>query len=381
MDKIARKFTDYFLLAGTFVAGVLFGIFVIYTISTQGEPTPEDSDGKNEETENSEEKVDESTDATPEREVSAYLVWWDQERGFETLQDNADVIDTVHPFWYQMKADGTVEPFSGAADEEIVNFCKRNNIKILPVISNEHDPLPVSLMLEDSEVTQAHINNIVALVQENNYDGIEIDYESLNEDDREGLSQFITDLSTTLHENDLLLTSAVHAKKTDEGTWSGPAAQDWATFNTACDSVKIMTYDYHWSTSEAGDIAPLSWMRDVLDYAVSIIDKEKIHLGIHFYGYDWVGEEGQDLTYNDVQELIELFGPVDIQLSEEMERTFTYSRDETEHTVYFSDKLVVEPRIELVTEYDIGGIGIWRIGQEDTENWSVIESEFSISQQ
>jgi spore germination protein YaaH len=306
-------------------------------------------------------------------EVSVYLPWWDQESGHSSIVENADLIHAVHPFWYEMKSDGTVSGFSGAENETIMNYYKDNEILIIPVISNEHDPAPVSVVLNDSALAESHVSAIVDLTLEHNYDGVNIDYESLNAEDRDVYSAFLTDLSTALHDNDKLLYTSVHAKKSDQGTWSGPASQDWSVIGDVSDRIKIMTYDYHWSTSEAGDIAPLSWMRDVLTYAVTVVTPEKIHLGIHFYGYDWVGEKADGVTYNEVEDLLEVHGVTDISESLEGEKYFSYESGGVSHTVYYSDNEVVGPRISLVEEYEIGGIGIWRVGQEDPLNWEVIE--------
>ena len=36
-----------------------------------------------------------------------------------------------------------------------------------------------------------------------------------------------------------------------------------------------------------GPIAPTDWIEKVLDYAVTLVDRDKIQIGIPFYGYDW----------------------------------------------------------------------------------------------
>jgi len=331
--------------------------------------------------------VDSGTDETPEaespreysldKEVSVYLVWWDQDNGFKNLKKYKNLISTVHPFWYQINSDGSISKFSGAEDEEIIEFCKTNNIQIIPVISNEQNPEPVRSIINDKTATDSHISDIMQLVNDNGYDGIEIDYENLEADDRTNYSTFLTDLSNEIHQNSKLLTTAVHAKTADEGSWGGPAAQDWTVINNTCDRVKVMTYDYHWSTSEAGDIAPISWMEEVLDYALTVLNQDKIQLGIHFYGYDWQGKNGKDLTYTDVLDIQESNDIGQIMTTTEEEKYFIYDDEGEKHTVYFADNEVVRPRIELANKYDIAGIGIWRIGQEDELNWTQIEDIFN----
>lgn len=53
------------------------------------------------------------------------------------------------------------------------------------------------------------------------------------------------------------------------------------------DSCAIMTYGYAWNGSAPGPIAPASWVSAVYDYAVTVIPKEKIFLGVAGYGTQW----------------------------------------------------------------------------------------------
>ena len=371
MSRIPWGYIAIFF-AGLAIGSV--GVFLVqrYVFDTDTELESEVTQVQESASEDEEEEVSPRVYAL-QKEVSVYLPWWDQEDGHASIVENAELIHAVHPFWYEMKSDGTVSGFTGAENETIMNYYKDSEIFLIPVISNEHDPEPVSTVLNNATLTTKHIAAIMALVSEYDYDGVNIDYESLNAGDRAVYSAFLTELSTQLHEDGKLLYTSVHAKKSDMGTWDGPAAQDWAVIGDVSDKVKIMTYDYHWSTSEAGDIAPLSWMRDVMTYAVTVLDPDKIHLGIHFYGYDWVGEQAEGLTYTDVVALIEVQGVADIGMSLESEKNFSYQVDGVNHTVYYVDDEVVEPRVSLVEEFGIAGIGIWRAGGEDEQVWDVIE--------
>jgi len=310
------------------------------------------------------------------KKVAVWLPWYDQDQGFEVLKNNRDKISTVKPFWYQVKKDGSLKKFSGAEDEEIINFAKENNIQLVPTITNECEPYESEKMLKSKTARAKNIENILELVVANDYDGIEVNYECLSDKSLRSIySNFISQLSDRLHEKGKILSSAVHAKTNDQGEWEGAFIQDWKILGKKCDQIKIMTYDYHWSTSEAGNIAPISWMREVLDYAVKVLPRDKIYLGIHFYGYDWQGEEARDLTYSDVLELIERYKPK-IKLSKEKEKYFVYNEGGEKHKVYFADHETIIPRIELVSKYKIAGIGIWRIGQEDEKNWQTIAKVF-----
>lgn len=341
--------------------------------------------GKSEDTTDNTETPGQTEDETPDepadivknvnKEVAVYLTWWMQSDGFETIKANHNVITQVNPFWYTLEADGSLIAFAGAEDATIVSYCQRNGITVIPVISNEQDTALVEAIIDNESVKERLIANIVAKVKAQNYDGIEIDYENLLARDKEAYSDFIDDLADALHAEDKVLAIALHAKTSDPGTWDGPAAQDYRRLGAAADYVKIMTYDYHWSTSEAGDIAPITWMTQVYNYAITRIPEEKLLVGIHLYGYDWVGEKGTDSNYVQIQGLISIYSPT-IKTSNEGEKYFTYQKGGVTHTVYYSDGAVVADRAEYALTYDLAGVAFWSLGGEDPTTWSTIETLF-----
>ena len=107
------------------------------------------------------------------------------------------------------------------------------------------------------------------------YDGIDLDYENLRASDRAAFTSFVQHLAGALHAQGKLLTVNVYAKTSEPGTWDGPQAQDWWAIGQAADQVRIMTYEYSWSTSPPGPIAPVNWVNDVIGYATSQIPPGK----------------------------------------------------------------------------------------------------------
>jgi hypothetical protein len=227
------------------------------------------------------------TEATRQLEVSI----WAPVAGFleqQTLLNNADVLDEVNFFWYTLGADGGIE--GGVMASQAIVAARQAGLRIVPsIVNGGFDAQRVSLVVNDPARRARHIADILALVRDNDYDGIDIDYESLNPADRDAFSLFIEELALALHAEGKLLSIAVHAKTDDAGAWSGAAAQDWARLGAAVDSFKIMTYDFHNGASEAGPIAPLDWVDAVLSYAATVVPPEKTWMGVPVYGYNWTG--------------------------------------------------------------------------------------------
>ena len=296
---------------------------------------------------------------------------WAPVAGFleqQTMQQNADVLDEVNFFWYTLGADGGID--GGIMAVEAVRVAREAGLRIVPsIVNGGFDAQRVGDVVNDPARRARHIDDILALVRDNGFDGIDIDYESLNPADRDAFSFFIEELAAALHAEGKLLSIAVHAKTDDAGAWSGAAAQDWARLGAAVDAFKIMTYDFHSGGSEAGPIAPLDWVDDVLSYAATVVPPAKTWMGVPFYGYDWTGSTGQSLNWRQALKLAEQNGVEPQRDPSSGEAWFTYS--DGSHTVYFNDAETMAARLDIIRG-NHPGIAIWPLGGEDPANWTAI---------
>ena len=292
-----------------------------------------------------------------------------------SFEANKDVLDEISPFWYTAAADGSLLGDEGARDAALVQAAHAAGVLVLPTIHNVNGPERLLPLLRDEGLRARHVQAIVDEVRQHDYDGIDIDYETLAPELRAPYSAFMQQLGDALHADGKMLTVAVHAKTADFGGLGG--FQDWALLGQVCDRVRIMTYDYHWRGGGPGPIAPLSWVRSVAEYGRSVVPAQKLQLGIAFYGYNWgPGEDAISMTWNDIQALIEQHKP-EVNLAARSadgpieESWFRYGN----RTVWYSDHRSLEPKLRLVDEFDLAGIAIWRLGDEDPGNWEVVRNQ------
>ena len=300
---------------------------------------------------------------------------WAPYAGFleqQTLTENAGVVDEVNFVWYTLHERGKIE--GSVLSSQALAAAREAHLRVVPTIANSGFDRDIVLQaIGDPADRTRHVQELAALVEENGYDGLDVDYESLAAEDREVFSLFIEELAGALHDNGRILSIAVHAKTDDAGTWGGPAAQDWRRLGAAVDEFKIMTYDYHYAGGEAGPIAPLEWVDQVLDYAATIVPPELTWVGVHFYGYDWLGNAAEGLEW---QQVVKRAAQNDaqIQRDEPGEAWFTY--DDNRHTVYFTDAQALDERLVYLMERHprLAGAAIWRLGGEDPGNWDVLQA-------
>jgi len=324
-----------------------------------------------------------ATHATLAKRVSGNLVFWDQSRGFDVIRANADLFSDISPFWYRVAADGHVTPYTTEAgasyeDPAILSFLRANGILVIPTVANilngVWDGALVSRIIADPALTTVNIESLVQLAVTKEYDGIDLDYENLNASDRPAFTSFVNQLAVALHANGKLLTVNVYAKTSEPGTWSGPQAQDWWAIGQVADQVRIMTYEYHWSTSGAGPISPVDWVGDVLAFARTTIPAQKIMQGVPLYGYDWVGQSGVDVVWEQAMALVRQYGATVQWDAASASPWFEYLAKRTRHTVWFENASSVDAKLQVNAAYDAGGVSFWRLGGQDPEVWSTLRN-------
>jgi spore germination protein len=110
--------------------------------------------------------------------------------GYDSLMDNLDTINIVHPFWYTPMPDGTIQATIGAGDEDKLAAWREAELPILPSIFSS-----IFTFIQTPEGREHHIAAIVDLVERFDYDGIDIDYEGFPAETRDDFTLFVEELS------------------------------------------------------------------------------------------------------------------------------------------------------------------------------------------
>ncbi len=296
--------------------------------------------------------------------VAGWLTSWD-EASFSSFKNNLDTLTEVHPFVYTIGADGvSVVPDEGDWHKnEVMRLAKQHNIKVIPTISG--DVNFSDLMLNDPAKQSAHIAEIVKIVEDNNYDGFDIDYEGfMNGYNRDVYVAFMQELSEQLHARHKTVAIAIEAFNRQ---------QNWEELGKAVDRFMIMGYDYHAAkTTEVGPIGPANWLSEVIEYAATRVPREKIVLGLGTYGYSWIYDGAQYTStavgYHDALDIAKETGNT-IQHDADNTPYFTYDRGQGLRYLYFEDAASTKPKLDLVGKHKIAGIAYWRLGTEDPKVW------------
>jgi spore germination protein len=202
----------------------------------------------------------------------------------------------------------------------------------------------------------------------NDYDGLQIDFENIPQRDGEPYLSFLKELRAGLGKKMFTVALAARTRKVADDVY------DYEKILPVVDRILVMAYDEHWSTSAAGPIASLAWCKRVADYSLKIIGKEKLIMGLPFYGRGWGRpNHSQAYIYTSVERVIKENNVKDIRRENGIP-AFDYNAT-VSVKVYYEDEYSLSARMEMYRSMGVAAIGFWRLGQETSAVWPHLKLE------
>lgn len=306
----------------------------------------------------------------------------------DSLAAYGSQISAVAPFWYRLAPDGpalvqehqTADGSYTGDMETVISEAYRHGISVLALVHNMVYPGQVDgarlaeAVLENEKTRGEFINQLESIIKEYGCDGVNLDIEKVNLDDRERFSLLVKELFERLDPQGYKVTVCVPAKTHDNlsSSWSGPF--DYMAIGRYSHSVIIMTYDEHGYHSGPGPIASSGWVREVAKYAVENIPAEKVLLGIPGYGFDWTAGQARPRYISFAQAVAAAESmQVDVLWDNAVHSPFfKYSDGCSEHEVWFENAVSFKHKLDIVQEFNLRGIAIWRLGMEDPGLWDIL---------
>ena len=200
------------------------------------------------------------------------------------------------------------------------------------------------------------------------YDGLQIDFESIPQRDGETFFSFLAELRAGLGNKIFSVALPARIKKVSNDVY------DYEKIAPIADRILIMAYDEHWSTSDPGPIASLAWCRKVAAYCMGVIGSEKLIMGLPFYGRGWSSaNHSQAYVYTQIERIIRENNITDIKRENGIP-TFNYTAT-VNVKVYYEDEYSLSVRMEMYKAMGVSSIGFWRVGQETPGIWKLLSLE------
>lgn len=291
-------------------------------------------------------------------------------------------INVVSPSFFSLVSNGNGKLFNNVGTNGInyINWAKQNNYKVWAIVSNNSYKDTTSVILNSYTLRTNLINSIVDLANQYNLDGINIDFENMNESDKDMFSRFIIELKPKLQEAGKILSVDVTAPD-GGGSWS--MCYNRNVIGDVADYIVFMAYDQYGSASaKEGTTAGFNWVETNLKKFIDReeIESKKIILGIPLYTRLWTEKDGKVTSKIVNMKAVNDVLPKDVtkNWNDELKQNYVeYTKDGATYKMWIEDEESIKAKVSLVNKYNLAGTAAWAKDREKEEIWTVIKEELN----
>jgi spore germination protein YaaH len=303
--------------------------------------------------------------------VFAFLLA-DTDQSFVDFQTHYQEIGTVAPTYYDCDANGNL---TGANVPLITQWAQARRVAVLPRFNCQRSAV-LDQIVNNATMRQQWLNSIMGQVNANGFDGVTLDFEAGYATDRDAFTSFVTSLAALLHSEGKTLMVAVSPKIADVPNHPRSTFFDYIALSAQADEIFVMGWGIHYATSAPGAQDDMSWESQVIKYVASLPRVNKYILGMQLYAMDWPNGGGSanpasSYEYANAVALAASVGATPTLDTTADALTFSYTDSAgVHHDVWFTNSATEGDRISLAQANGFGGIGVWRLGQEDQQLWN-----------
>jgi spore germination protein YaaH len=318
--------------------------------------------------------------------IAGWIPEWGIPSGLETLERESDTIYDVSPVFYSVNEDGSLKDLRTDDWEKVVEMTNKYKIRLTPSIALFDENI-LTEVLNDEDNLQRHIAAIVSEVVNNNFDGIDLDYESTYKNDKAEMFIFLEKLADELHKNDKILIFTALPQWGEDIAYSSYVqtryVQDYKKLGEVVDELRIMAYEYTFQGAlYPGPIAPKDWVHAIAKYTSTQVDPAKVVLAGREYGFEWPYDPktfkpirplnenpvakkvvAKAYTYENIVNIIDKTEGKHIFDKKTGENIYIYeNEDGDEKVIFFADTRTLDIHKEIANEFGFKGVAYWRFG-------------------
>jgi cellulose synthase/poly-beta-1,6-N-acetylglucosamine synthase-like glycosyltransferase/peptidoglycan/xylan/chitin deacetylase (PgdA/CDA1 family) len=298
---------------------------------------------------------------------------WDA-RSYYSLKKNINKLNSVYCEWAFLNAFNFYPDYY--PDERVTDLLRANNVKMYLLINNYYDDdwqtKRLGEVLSSKHSRAVLIDSLYKIVTDNQFDGINIDFESVETKDQDNLILFQKELYSALHKMNFEISMDLPVNNGDF---------DYEQFAKYSDKVVLMVYDEHDAESRAGPVAATNWFCNSILELTDQIPIDKIVVGLGAYGYDWPEMSvGEDMTFQEaITTAVESEGNITFDSATSNLHYDYFDDNDKKHDVWFLDAAAMYNEIKSLKNRSslqgVNGFAFWRLGSEDPSVWSFYGSD------
>lgn len=335
-------------------------------------------------------KIDTPTETTLERDFqgeeytyltmdqTVNLVWHqvtsvEANSTFAEATQNMTGVNVISPTWFTVSDNaGNVTSY---ATQDYVTQAHEKGLKVWGLVDNFGENVSTTELLSNTSARQNLVSQLVNAAVSVGLDGINVDFESLQEEGITHFLEFLRELSIETHKNSLVL--SVDVPKPEEYN----SYYDVAEQGSVVDYVIIMGYDEHYAGSEAGSVASLPWVEEGIKNTISEVAAERVINAMPFYTRVWKTEAGtlsSEAVGMDTAQGLLADNSAETYWDKDVGQLYgKYEADNCTYQIWLENSDSIAAKVQLVKQYGLGGVAAWKLGLENSGIWQAISENLA----
>lgn len=305
-------------------------------------------------------------------------------------------VNVISPTWFYLNDNNG--NLANLASLDYVNYCHSQGVEVWALVSNlENKDADSAEVLTHTSKRQNLVNQIVSMAIQYNLDGINLDFESLNQSKVwDAYIEFVRELSIKCANNGIVLSIDNYVPTSYTAFYNRAEQANFA------DYVVIMGYDEHYAGGDAGSVSSIGWVKQGVADTLAEVPADQVILGMPFYTRVWQltkntsskdstdSEDNNDTKDNDntsdsdydVSSKIYGMRAADALLAdngvtktwdkESGQNYAEFASGDSTFKVWLEDASSTEERLKVMQDNKLAGASFWKLGFETSDVWNTI---------
>lgn len=289
--------------------------------------------------------------------------------GFAEATANMTGVNVISPTWYSIiDNEGNI---SNIASSDYVNQAHEKGLQVWGLVDNFSENISTTEILSRTSTRQNLVRQLVDSALASGLDGINIDFEYLEEAVGIHFLQFLRELSVETHKNNLVL--SVDNPVPEDFT----SHYDRAEQGRVVDYVIIMGYDEHYvGSEEAGSVASLPWVEQGIKDTLAEVPAERVINAVPFYSRLWKTLAGtlssEAIGMGQAQEVVAKYNVETYWDKNTSQNYGAFENEGAEFQIWIEDAQSIAEKVKLSSQYNLAGVAAWKLGFESSDVWQAI---------
>ena len=280
-------------------------------------------------------------------------------------------VNVISPTWFSVTDEtGTI---SSLASADYVKLAHEAGREVWGLIDNFNEAFDETTDLAYASVRSRIIEQLLAEAASCGMDGINVDFENLQEAGIPHYLQFLRELTSAAHAQNLVVSVDT------------PVPQAYTMYYQRGEQARfvdymiVMAYDEHFAGSEeAGSVSSLPFVQQAVEEMTRVMPADQVICGIPFYTRVWTEKFGQSAI---TSEVLGMDGAKNYAKENQMTETWdaslgqnvaTVETSDARYTIWMEDEQSMEEKLKVIQSADLAGVAEWKLGFERADIWSLI---------